>query len=222
MKFEGELNEEELKFDEKNRKLSKAEKKRLAKYKEVEKEMLEKGYEKHEFTVSLVKANMYAFFDGLPFILIFFLIYYFVGNKFTIGNGIVTGIIILLNLIVSTIVHEGLHGLGYLPSVKNPSKEIEFGFIKEMLTPYCVCNALLRKHQYLIGLLMPFFVLGVCVSILGIVFGSLTLLISGSFQIMCAGGDLLVAYLTIWNRSKKKDVLYHDHPTQCGVVMFDK
>ena len=213
---------EEIEFDEKKRKLSKAEKKRLANYKKEEDRMINEGYEKHEFTVSIVQANMYSFVVGLPFIALFVLLYFLVGNEFVITNEWVAVVIFVLNLIAGTFVHEGLHGLGYAPSAKNHFKDIEFGFIPEMLTPYCVCNCLLRKHQYLIGLLMPFFVLGVCVSIIGIVFGNLALLISGAFQIICAGGDLLVAYLVIWNKSKKKDALYYDHPTECGVVMFDK
>lgn len=215
------MKKEEI-FDESKRKLSKAEEKRLANYKKAEKELLDNGYEKHELTVSITKANTYSLIVGLPFIAVFFLIYYLVGNEFVIKNQIVASIIFILNFPFATFVHEGLHGLGYLPSAKNHAKDIEFGFIPEMITPYCVCNSSLRKYQYMIGLLMPFFVLGVCVSIVGIVLGNLVLLISGSFQIVCAGGDLLIAYLVIWNRSKKKDVLYHDHPTECGVVMFDK
>ena len=214
--------DEVIVFDEKNRKLSKAEEKRLANYKKMEEQLIKDGYEKHELTVSIEKANIYALFDGLPFILLFFLIYYLVGNKFAIKSEIVASIIFMLNFPVATIIHEGLHGIGYAISSKNHFKDVEYGFIKEAFTPYCVCNNTLRKYQYLLGLLMPFLILGVVVSILGIVFGVLILVISGSFQIMCAGGDILIAYLVLTKKSKKKDVLYLDHPTQCGVVMFDK
>ena len=37
-----------------------------------------------------------------------------------------------------------------------------------------------------------------------------------------AGGDLTIIYLILKNKSKKKNVLYIDHPVNCGVVMFDK
>ena len=43
---------------EKNRKLSKAEEKRLAKYKEREKQMIEDGYEKHDITISLDRKSV--------------------------------------------------------------------------------------------------------------------------------------------------------------------
>ena len=41
-------------------------------------------------------------------------------------------------------------------------------------------------------------------------------------NLFATSGDLLVVLLILKNKSNKKDVLYLDHPTDVGVVMFDK
>ena len=65
--------------------------------------------------------------------------------------------------------------------------------------------------------------------VLGIIFGTVTLFLNSTLLFAVAminlfgtSGDLLIVSLVLKNKSNKKDVLYLDHPTDVGVVMFDK
>ena len=69
---------------------------------------------------------------------------------------------------------------------------------------------------------MPCIILGIIPSIISIFFSIDFLLIFSSLQIGFAGGDLLINVLIIKNKSKKNEQLYFDHPTEVGVVLFDK
>ena len=66
-------------------------------------------------------------------------------------------------------------------------KDIEYGFIKEMLTPYCYCRSPQSKGMYIIGSMMPMTILGAVVCVFGIVFASPILMLIGGFQFGVAG-----------------------------------
>ena len=70
---------------------------------------------------------------------------------------------------------------------------------------------------------MPFIILGIipCTILLFVPFNIVAFLV-GLAMLFGAGGDLTIILLILKNKSKKKDVLYIDHPVDCGVVMFEK
>jgi hypothetical protein len=146
------------------------------------------------------------------------------GNSFILEemNPWLMLLIVLAVLFVGTVIHELIHGVTYSLFTKNGFKDIEFGFIKESFNPYCVCNAALKKYQYLLGVSMPCIILGVIPCIYALFADALGWLLIGSFNILSASGDLLIIYLILTKPSKKKEAIYHDHPTEIGVVMFDK
>ena len=57
-------------------------------------------------------------------------------------------------------IHEGIHGLTWGLLSPDGFSTIEFGLIKEYMTPYCYCGTPLTRGQYILGSMMPTLVLG--------------------------------------------------------------
>ncbi len=202
--------------------LSEKEKKRLKKFETTKAKMIKDGYKVKDLTVNAVSANIMAFVTPLPFVVLFFLIYIILGNTLKgISNDCFT-IAIIINLVFGIFVHEFIHGFTWTLCSKKMFKDIEFGFIVKTCNPYCTCSTPLKKYQYVLGSAMPGIVLGIIPSIIAIIFGSPILLLSGAFQLFGAGGDALIVYKVLLNKTKSKDVLYYDHPTEIGVLYFEK
>lgn len=205
------------------RKLSPAEEKRLAHYNELRSVMEADGYTCRELTVGIVKANIFALLLAVPVFAIAFALFILVnrdGNNTGISAG--SGIVYLLLLIILVFVHEGLHGITWGIFAPHHMKDIEFGFMKEYLTPYCTCTAPLKKGPYILGAFMPCLVLGIIPCIIAIMTGNISLLILGVIGILTAGGDLMIILMILRYRSKSQDIVWMDHPTQAGCAVFER
>ena len=210
---------------EKERKYSEQEKVRLKEFKEMTEKLEKEGYEKHEITIDVIKANIYAIGFFAIFAVIFGLLFHMNGYDFEFeffANSLLGLVVFIVSLVVSIIVHELIHGLTFGAFAPNHFKTVQFGFIKENLTPYCTCAEPLKKYQIILAMAMPCIVLGLIPSIIAVFNGSFDLLLYGLIMIGSAGGDLTIIYLILKNPSKKKDVIYRDHPTEVGSVMFDR
>ena len=203
--------------------LTDKEKKRLEKTNKIIADLEKKGYKKVDLTTSVTKANIYAIVTSLPFILIFVGLYLLVNRYITIE--IVSPLLWLLFCVVylvAIVVHELIHGITFSIFAKNHWKDIDFGIVWEMLTPYCTCICPINKIQYILSMLMPGIVLGVIPCIISIFLSSAILLLFGLIMILGAGGDLLIFYMIVRHKSKKKESLYLDHPTEVGVILLEK
>lgn len=105
-----------------------------------------------ELTVGLIKANVYALFMAVPLMIVLLAAFiYFNRNReisfsrSSLPLGMVAFLIILIILFV---VHELIHGLTWGIFAEDHFINIEFGFIKETLTPYCTCSVPLKKAVY--------------------------------------------------------------------------
>lgn len=181
------------------------------------KEGLEKdGYQAISCTISILKANVMAFVTTLPIIILFGAIYLLKNSMTEINDLDVVWII--AGMVVCIPIHEFFHGLAWRLHCKNGWKSIHFGVIWDKLTPYCNCMEPLSFKQYLVGVLMPFLVLGI--GLFGVVFflGN-TLLLSVCFlNIFAAGGDITISLGLI----KYRKAMIIDHPTECGFWAFYK
>ena len=210
--------------------LTEAEIKRQAAFDDKEKKLLEKGYVRKDIQISVLKANFVGILLTLPFVAVIVAGYilrngmfdfhkvldenpvmYFVG----IG-GIIAASIIL------TVVHEKIHGWFWTIGAENGKKDIEFGFQKETLTPYCTCTSPLTKSMYILGSMMPMTILGVVLGIVSIFVGSFILLSISVIQIIGGAGDILITAMLLFHKTKGKDVVLLDHPTKIGLVAFEK
>ena len=135
----------------KEKELSKEEKKRLEQFDKVCKELEDKKYERHDFLVSIEKANTTAALLPLPFVIIFVILYLLLGNKLVyddFSNNLIWFIILSF---ISLFIHEGLHGITHAIFAKNHFKDVSFGFVLSKITPYCTCRACEKKYQYIIA-----------------------------------------------------------------------
>ncbi|MBS3767987.1 MAG: DUF3267 domain-containing protein [Candidatus Cloacimonetes bacterium] len=190
------------------------------------------NYKKEELTINLVWANVFSIFVLAAAVVIYGLPYYLLRpHHFTaahfqtmvdnntlsfLGSAFLLAFIII---IIGIILHEFLHGITWALYTKKGFKSINFGIKWKMLAPYCHCKEPLKVKHYLLGTLMPAFILGFIPGIFSWVFGSLGLLVFGLFFTMVASGDLLVAYSL---RKASANNLVQDHPSKVGCVIYQK
>ena len=202
--------------------LTEAEQRRLERYKAKCEELERGGYTKTELTISVVKANigaLYGLIMTVPFIVIYVLRYEgadFGKSRISASSGLT----VLALLLLLTVVHELIHGVTWSRFTKS-FKDIEFGVIWKYLTPYCTCSEPLGKWQYITGALMPGLLLGIVPCIIGCIATDILFLAAGVLMTIAAGGDILIAKMILGNKASKK-ALYLDHPTEIGLVVFQK
>ena len=207
----------------KERKLTEAEEKRLVLFNKNSKDLKAKGYSEVDLTSDLIKPNIIGPLLGLllslPFIICF---YIFNKNSFEIGeNYFRNNTIFIVLLFIFIFIHELIHGLTWSLFTENKFKDIEFGFILKSLNPYCTCKTPLKENEYITGLIMPCVVLGIIPCIISLINKNTWYLYMGVVMILSAGGDLFILKMILENRNNKKS-LYLDHPTDIGVVKFEK
>ncbi len=209
--------------NEKNRKLTAAEQRRFTAYEAISEDFAEKGYRRTELTVGIVKANIFAILLGIPVVIIGLVLFFLVNLKkdFTWLSG-KQMIIFVIAILLLVVVHELIHGITWSVFTEHHFGDIEFGFMKEYLTPYCTCKCPLSKGKYIIGALMPLIILGIIPMAAGIMMGSMVLLMIGIVMVLSAGGDILIVINIMKYKARSEDVLYLDHPTQAGGVIFEK
>jgi hypothetical protein len=86
-------------------------------------------------------------------------------------------------------IHESLHYLGFRRAGA-PGEQIRFGFDPQV-GPFCGCTAPLRLRGYLVAIVLPVIVLGVCSWLYAMVTGRLSWAAFSATQVMLAGGDLV-------------------------------
>ena len=212
------------------RNLSEAEKKRVEAFAVTEEKLKQEGYVRKDLTISIEKANLVGPLLVLPImavlIAVFLILYGFEPVREVIkDHSLWTGVSIVLaglSIIPLAIVHEWIHGLSWGISAEHHMKDIEYGFIKEKLTPYCYCRSPRSKGAYVFGSMMPLTILGVVVSIVAIIIASPVLLLVGLMQVLGGCGDILITGMLLRYKTNGKDVVLLDHPTECGLIVFEK
>ena len=215
---------------EKNRPLSEQEQKRVAAFARIEDKMKGKGYVRKDLTITIQKANVVGPLLVLPFMIAVCAAFVLIRGTEPItsmihGKKLIDGILLIaagISMIPLAVVHEFIHGLSWGIFAENHMKDIEYGFIKELITPYCYCRAPLSKGQYIFGSMMPMTILGLGLSVLGIVFSSPALMIAGLLQLLGGSGDILITSMLLRYKTEGKDFVIMDHPTECGLVVFEK
>ena len=69
---------------------------------------------------------------------------------------------------------------------------------------------------------MPMLALGILPTVLGILFGNALLFWIGILMILSSGGDLLIVLQILLYKSPASEKLFLDHPTQAGVVVYER
>ena len=212
----------DLKEKEKKRELTEAEKRRLENFEDVKYDLTKAGYRSHEYTISIVKANIFGVVLAIPVFALGYSLFIMRNGFDSITLSIRELVLFIVGLIVLTVLHEFLHGFVWGLYSEHYYKDIEFGFMKQYLTPYCTCTMPLRRGPYIAGALMPLIALGILPTIASIFNGSYLMLVMGLIMIVAAAGDIMIVWEMLKYKTTSKDVLYLDHPTMGGGVVFER
>lgn len=210
--------------EEENRQLSVKEQRRLARFEETCAKLQQQGYKMNSLTVGIVKANLFVLLLAIPVVAVSVLLFVWMNPAENLRPSPLESVIFIVLFVAFVVLHEFIHGLTWSMFSEHHFKDIEFGFMKEYLTPYCTCLVPLSKGHYILGALMPCFVLGIIPLALGIVLGSSLLFWTGIIMTLSAGGDILIVIkLLAYKRQEgTKEFLIYDHPTQAGSVIFER
>ncbi|MBQ1477768.1 MAG: DUF3267 domain-containing protein, partial [Erysipelotrichaceae bacterium] len=149
----------------KQRVLSEKEKKRQEVFDKKCEEWISKGYRRTDLLIDILKANLFALLLCIPFFLVFGGAFFLVNrDRFDIGHPL-SFVFLMIAYLAGIVVHELLHGITWACFTPHGMKDIDFGVMKDTLTPYCTCGEPLKKGQYILGTLMPLLVLGILPSI---------------------------------------------------------
>ena len=208
---------------EQERPLSPAEERRLAGFEAAAAELAARGYRRTDLTVGIAKANLIAVLLTIPVfaagLWLFFSVNGFENVRVFSGYSLV---LFLGGTALLTVVHELVHGLVWSFFTPRHFKDVEFGIMIQYVTPYCACTAPLKKGPYIAGALAPLFAVGVLPAAIAILIGSFPLLMLGLVMILAAAGDMMIVKNILAHRSVAREILYMDHPTQAGGVIFEK
>lgn len=69
---------------------------------------------------------------------------------------------------------------------------------------------------------MPFLLLGMIPMIIGVLFNQWLVLLMGIIMADSAAGDLMIIFKLLNYKTDAEDIVYMDHPTQAGGVVFEK
>ena len=210
--------------EEKDRKLSEKEQKRLAVFEATCERLLQQGYKMTNLTIGIVRANVVVLLLAIPVVAIGMLLFAW-KNPISLLTPTPQGSLLFIVLFaVLIVVHELIHGLTWSLFSEHHFKDIEFGFMKEFLTPYCTCTIPLSKSQYIWGALMPCILLGILPTALGILLGSSLWFWIGIVMILAAGGDIMIVMkvMAFKKQNESNEILVYDHPTQAGSVILER
>ena len=206
----------------KERKLTDAEQRRLEQFEATCSELAAQGYRRVDLSISIFWANVVAV---VAFFLLFVTLVPLYHLVYPEGDFSVAGVwffVYLVALIALIVVHELIHGLTWSRFAPDGFADIEFGVMRDSLTPYCTCKTPLRKEAYVTGTLAPLVVLGIIPIAVAFCIGSVALLFVGIFMVDGAVGDVMIVVKLLFHKSQTDDVLIFDHPTEAGCVVFER
>jgi len=177
----------------------------------------DKGYKEKDVTISSGKAMCLGALYGLPFVIIFGLLYRFLlierAHLSEVG-GLSFYIMFVVIIAVSVVIHELLHGIGWSVSSGKGWNVVRFNI--NAMMPSCACKVALKKRQYLTGVLTPFVILGFGSVLFVFIYPGTISLLTMMVNFISAGADLVIAF----NVLKENDGFIVDHPTEAGYIIF--
>lgn len=119
--------------------------------------------------------------------------------------------------LVAILVHEGLHGLGFLLVGGAPRAAIHFGLHRATLSPFAGCSVPLTVRAYRWSVALPALILALLPWSMGMIGGWGWAAVWGAFMMITAAGDLIVVY-TI--RALAPSAMVVDHPSRVGCLVL--
>ncbi|MCR5448207.1 MAG: DUF3267 domain-containing protein [Solobacterium sp.] len=209
--------------DQTERKLSPQEQERLQSFQAMSSELRKQGYRQISMVIGIDKANKLAIIMVLPLLAVGMVLFVLLGEGAPIGfRSLKESFLFLAGVIILTIAHELVHGITWSLFSPNHFNDIEFGFMKETLTPYCTCRAPLGKKEYILGTIMPLIMIGVIPTAAGILTHSFMLMLLGIIMISGAAGDIMIINALMKHHSDCSEQIICDLPVQAGCMLFER
>lgn len=206
----------------KERTLTKAELQRKEAFERTRADLEAQGFRFHPLIIGVVSANMQALALGLPIVVVLGFGFFALHREVSLSFGFLDAMLVLVAFFALTVVHELIHGLVWGAFAKRGWKSVSFGVIWQYLTPYCTCSEPLPRRAYLIGVLAPTVVLGLLPVLVSYATGSPMWFGIGALMILGGGGDMAIALKLLRFKPEGDEVLYLDHPYECGLVAFER
>ena len=175
-----------------------------------------------EITLSITKANIYGTMFFIVIIGISIIIHSMLWGFDSIDNVLNSGYflyVFIMVVIFGSIIHEFLHGFGYVVFGGVSWKEVKFGVIWRWLIPYAGCRVPITLSAYRLSIILPGIVLGIIPTFIGLMLGNGWLTIWGSFSIAGAFGDLMIFILLLKHSTAKTNLVF-DNPNKIGCYLF--
>lgn len=205
---------------ENNNMLSEKEKIRLERFEKISADMQIQEYKRQDLTIDLKKANVLSMVLFMFLLITGSVLYFFVNHQLAFTNFNVIPFLVVFIVLIA--VHEMIHGACWVTFSPGRFKDIEFGVLKPTFSPYCTCLVPLKKGQYIVGVMMPGLLLGVIPFVVSIIIANPFMLLIADTMIAAATGDMMILGKIIGYRSSANEVMYMDHPTEAGGVIFEK
>ena len=203
-----------------NNMLSEKEKIRLERFEKISADMQLQEYKRQDLTIDLKKANVLSMVLFMFLLITGSVLYFFVNHQLAFTNFNVIPFLVVFIVLIA--VHEMIHGACWVTFSPGRFKDIEFGVLKPTFSPYCTCLVPLKKGQYIVGVMMPGLLLGVIPFVVSIIIANPFMLLIADTMIAAATGDMMILGKIIGYRSSASEVMYMDHPTEAGGVIFEK
>jgi len=127
-------------------------------------------------------------------------------------NRITAPLLFIPLVLVCIVVHEALHGVGFL-AAGVPRSSLKFGVQARTLTPYATCTVPITVRRYRLAGALPAVVLGVLPMLASWITGRAELAMFAFWMLAFAGGDLLILWLI---RDLPAETRVIDHPERAG------
>lgn len=118
--------------------------------------------------------------------------------------------------VVSVLVHEALHGLGF--RLGGGAGAVRYGFNVRSVTPYATCTVPLEVRAYRLAAALPALVLGVVPFLAALLTGVGWLAIFAFFMLITALGDAMILWMV---RGAPAGTFVADHPSRAGCVLLE-
>ena len=171
------------------------------------------GYEPEKKTISMLKANVLSF---ALFFVFGALCWWVFGTIWGWGKEWFSFWLAPL-LVAGIVLHELVHGITWLLLLHKGFSHLSFGFLPGGV--YCHIDVPMIKRDYVIGALMPLFLVGVVPLLVAFFIGSYLWLILGIIMVVSALGDIMIVWLI---RKEPSDALIYDHPSEAGCCIYRK
>lgn len=204
------------------RKLSKEELRRKEKLETLTEQLTSEGYIRKDLTVSMLDANIKGPLLAIPFIVCEIVIHRIIHGSIFDAGWIEISWIWFAALLLLIVAHELIHGITWGIFAERHLRDIKFGVIWKMLTPYCTCTSPLKRFGYMIGGAMPTIILGFGLFAVSLINGSFLLYFLALIMTLSGSGDMLILYKLYRYKSDCHDILVYDHPYEGGSIIFER